>query len=56
DCDFERAIELLRSKGKRIIAVSTRGMISTELVNAVDSFIDLNSIRAEVEKKTAPPK
>lgn len=51
DSDFERAIELLRSKGKRIIAVSTAGMASIELINAVDRFIDLNSVRTEVEKK-----
>ena len=58
DSDFERAIELLRSKGKKIIVVSTEGMIALELINAADTYIDLKNIKAELEKickKDAPP-
>lgn len=58
DSDFERAIELLRSKGKTIIVVSTKGMISWEIVNAADDFIDLEHIRQHIEKtkkNSAPP-
>jgi uncharacterized LabA/DUF88 family protein len=50
DGDFERAIELLRSKNTHITVVSTEGMIARELRNATDRYIDLNSIRSHIEK------
>ncbi|NJK61433.1 MAG: NYN domain-containing protein [Synechococcaceae cyanobacterium SM2_3_1] len=50
DGDFERAIELLRSKNTLITVVSTEGMIARELRNATDRYIDLNSIRDHIEK------
>ena len=50
DGDFERAIELLRSKNTHITVVSTEGMIARELRNATDRYIDLNDIRESIEK------
>ena len=50
DGDFERAIELLRSKNTHITVVSTEGMIARELRNATDRYIDLNDIRSNIEK------
>ena len=50
DGDFERAIELLRSKNTHITVVSTEGMIARELRNATDLYIDLNEIRERIEK------
>jgi uncharacterized LabA/DUF88 family protein len=50
DGDFERAIELLRSKNTHITVVSTEGMIARELRNVSDQYIELNSIRSEIEK------
>lgn len=50
DGDFERAIELLRSKSTHITVVSTEGMIARELRNATDRYIDLNAIRDKIEK------
>jgi len=50
DGDFERAIELLRSKNTHITVVSTEGMIARELRNAADRYIDLNTIREKIEK------
>jgi uncharacterized LabA/DUF88 family protein len=50
DGDFERAIELLRSKNTHITVVSTEGMIARELRNATDRYIDLNDIRNDIEK------
>lgn len=50
DGDFERAIELLRSKNTHITVVSTEGMIARELRNATDRYIDLNNIREQIEK------
>ncbi|NEQ35076.1 MAG: NYN domain-containing protein [Okeania sp. SIO3I5] len=50
DGDFERAIELLRSKNTHITIVSTEGMIARELRNATDQYVDLNDIRDQIEK------
>ncbi|HIK30023.1 MAG TPA: NYN domain-containing protein [Oscillatoriales cyanobacterium M4454_W2019_049] len=50
DGDFERAIELLRSKSTHITVVSTEGMIARELRNVTDRYIDLNLIRDKIEK------
>lgn len=55
DGDFERAVELIRTKGKRIIAASTKGMASYELVNAVDKYVDLALIRDRIEKIRPQP-
>lgn len=52
DGDFERAIELLRSKNTHITVVSTEGMIARELRNATDRYIDLNEIRPLLKKLT----
>lgn len=51
DGDFERTIELLRSKSTHITVVSTEGMIARELRNATDRYIDLNDIRPAIEKQ-----
>ncbi|NJL85031.1 MAG: NYN domain-containing protein [Leptolyngbyaceae cyanobacterium SM1_1_3] len=50
DGDFERAIELLRSKNTHITVVSTEGMIARELRNATDRYIDLNDVKHYIEK------
>ena len=39
DSDFERAIELLRSRGKRVFVVSARGQLSRELAFVADKPI-----------------
>ena len=46
DGDFERAIELLRSKNTHITVVSTEGMIARELRNVSDQYIDLQQLYA----------
>lgn len=51
DGDFERAVELLRSKSTYITVVSTEGMIARELRNATDRYIDLNNIKPFIEKR-----
>jgi uncharacterized LabA/DUF88 family protein len=53
DGDFERAIELLRSKNTHITVVSTEGMIARELRNVTDQYIDLNHLRGDIEKSIA---
>jgi uncharacterized LabA/DUF88 family protein len=52
DGDFERAIELLRSKNTHITVVSTEGMIARELRNVTDQYIDLNNLRTSIEKSS----
>ncbi len=55
DGDFERAVELLRSRGKRVIGVGSREMAAYDLINAVDRYIFLEDLREFVGKAPAPP-
>jgi len=51
DGDFERAVELLRSRGKKVIVVAVDTMTALELRNAVGhNFINLRDMRADFEK------
>lgn len=56
DGDFERAVRQLKSKGKEVKVISTRGCVATELVHAMGiHYIDWLSIRETVERKTEGP-
>jgi len=50
DSDFERALELLRTYGKEIEVVSSRGFVARELLNAADKYQDLAHMRTILEK------
>jgi uncharacterized LabA/DUF88 family protein len=51
DSDFERALDLLRARGKQLCVVSTQNWIATELRRAVGShFIDLQELRPQIER------
>ncbi|MCL5063834.1 MAG: NYN domain-containing protein [Firmicutes bacterium] len=50
DGDFERAVELLRSKGKGILGMGTQGLVSPELEHACQRYIRPETIRSVVEK------
>ncbi|WP_291424828.1 NYN domain-containing protein [Deinococcus sp.] len=50
DGDFERPVEVLRARGKRIVVASIPEMTSYELRNAADQYVDLKDIRSEVER------
>lgn len=55
DSDFERAVELLRSRGKRVYVVSANGVISRELVYVADKPIFfLEQFRAQLEREPKP--
>lgn len=55
DGDFERALELLRSRGKRICVVSTQNWIASELRMAVGShYTDLQDLRSQIERTERP--
>lgn len=45
DGDFERAVEVLRSRGKVVTVVSTEAMVALELRNAADRYVELGSMR-----------
>ena len=52
DGDFERAVRMLKSRGKDVKVISTRGCVARELVHAVGiNYIDFMDIREFVEKK-----
>ena len=54
DGDFERAVHQLKSRGKEVKVISTRGFVASELVHAVGiHYIDLLSIRERIERKNA---
>lgn len=51
DSDFERAVDLLRSRGKRLFVVSARGQISRELAYVADKpIVYLEDHRAELAR------
>ncbi|MFN7160144.1 MAG: NYN domain-containing protein [Candidatus Gracilibacteria bacterium] len=51
DSDFERALELLRTHGKEIIVISSRGYVSKELMNAPDKYYDLQDLKEYFKKE-----
>ena len=54
DGDFERALQQLKSRGKEIKVISTRGMVASELVHISGiNYIDLLAIKETIERK--PP-
>ena len=52
DADYVPIIDHLRASGKTVVVVGRRGSVSTDLINSANQFIDLNSIRGRVEKKS----
>ncbi len=52
DGDFERVIELLRARGKRVHVAAARSMLALELLNAADPprYL-LDDLRAELERE-----
>ena len=56
DGDFERAMELLRSRGKQFSVVSTQSWIASELRMVAGShFLDLQELRTRIERKDRAP-
>jgi uncharacterized LabA/DUF88 family protein len=55
--DLDRLVEVLRARGLQVVLMSTEGMVARELRNAADRFVDLASLRAQLEKDEAlqPP-
>lgn len=58
DGDFERALTLLRARGKKLLVIATEGYIARELKNVVGRhYVDLKDIKTEIEKlNTKNPK
>jgi len=52
DGDFDRLVKQLKSRGKDVKVISTRGSIAIELVHTMGiNYIDLLSIKETVERK-----
>jgi len=51
DGDFERALSLLRARGKQLLVIATEGFIARELRSVAGRhYIDMKDIKAEIEK------
>ncbi len=51
DGDFDRALQLLKARGKRSIVISTTGFIAGELrATAGRHYIDLKDLEADIKK------
>jgi len=48
--DLDRLVEVLRAQGLRITLITTEGMVARELRNAADRFLDLATLRPELER------
>jgi uncharacterized LabA/DUF88 family protein len=56
DGDFERAMELLRSRGRQITIVSTQSWIASELRMVAGShFVDLQDLKERIERRDRAP-
>ncbi|OKS84915.1 NYN domain-containing protein [Mucilaginibacter polytrichastri] len=52
DGDFERALTLLRGRGKQLLVIATEGFIARELRNVAGRhYIDMRDIKKEIEKQ-----
>jgi uncharacterized LabA/DUF88 family protein len=51
--DLDRLVEVLRAQGVKVTLITTDGMVARELRNAADRFVDLASLRPELEKAEA---
>jgi uncharacterized LabA/DUF88 family protein len=58
DGDFRRLVEAVQRKGRRVSVVSTirskPPMIADELRRQADIFIELNTLRADIERRGSP--
>lgn len=52
--DLDRLLEVLRARGLKITLITTEGMVARELRNAADRFLDLATLKPELEKREAP--
>ena len=51
--DLDRLLEVLRAQGLRVTVITTDGMVARELRNAADRFVEMASLRKELEKSEA---
>ena len=57
DADFEYALQKLRANGKKFYVLSTDGFVAREIRQVCGlHFIDINSLRSDLEKTARPPK
>lgn len=51
DSDFIPVVRYLRQNNKYVICIAQKKTTSSDLINEVNEFIDLNDIRSEIERK-----
>lgn len=54
DSDFGELLKYLKTKGKKVIVVSARNCMSTELQEAADKFIPAETLKSFLEYKNTP--
>lgn len=54
DKDFRSLIQILRMNGKRVILVCIPSKTSTELLEMVDEFVDINKLTSEEQTELTP--
>lgn len=50
DSDFDSLVKHLRSKGKRVLIVSSKYHVSRELIASSNKYIDLRKLRRHIER------
>ncbi|NBW64016.1 MAG: NYN domain-containing protein, partial [Synechococcaceae bacterium WB4_1_0192] len=53
--DLERLLEVLRVRGLKTVLIHADGMAPRELRNAADRFLDLASLRPQLERLEGQP-
>lgn len=51
DSDFASLIKYLQYRKKKVIVISSKGHVARELLMCADKYINLNSLRQEIERK-----
>lgn len=57
DSDFERALSLLRARGRKFMVMSTTGIVARELRSVAGMhFVDFTEVRDKIEKLNGGPR
>jgi uncharacterized LabA/DUF88 family protein len=50
DSDFAYLVQVLRSRGKHVVVISTKNHVSRELIAASHKYVDLRHIRSAISR------
>lgn len=51
DSDFTSLVKYLRFRKKSVVVISTKGHVAFELIRAANKYINLNSLKNEIERR-----